>query len=134
MNSIRPSILFFASVALTACRSPLSPPAGFIAVPDVRIDVLPDTRASVSDVRIFRREGDILVLGFVNNETMLAFRGGRVEVLLLDAHEQTKAEGSAPIQSLQVGSGERAPFRVPIQYAESFAICRVVVHPDVEGR
>ena len=134
MNLVQPAILLFASVALTACRSPLTPPEGYTDVPDVRIDVLPDSRASVGDVRIYRRDEDILVLGLVNNETMLAFRGGRVEVRLLDANERTKATGSGPIQSLQVGPGGRASFRVSIEYGGPFAICRVIPHPDVEGR
>lgn len=123
-----------AITVLTSCTSPLTPPPGYSDVPDIRIEVIPDSRASPRDLRVLRSEEHVLALGVVQNDTMLSFRGGRVEAELLDASGGIKAQGSGTIRSSQVGPHGSAPFRVAIEYGGPFDTCRIIVLPDVEGR
>lgn len=126
--------IIFAVVALAACRSPLSPPAGYSEIPHVRISVIQDPNASVDDVKLFRSERRILVVGRVHNETMRAFAGGRVEAQFLNAAGAISAEGSGKIESSLVSSHGSALFRIVLEYGGQFDLCRIIVHPDIEGR
>jgi hypothetical protein len=123
-----------AVVAVTACTSPLSAPPGYRDVVPVRINVIPDPNASVGDIKVFRSEERILVVGRVYNETMRAFGGGRIEAQFLDSGGAVKAEGSGKIDSTLVSSHGSALFRLTVAYAGPFDVCRILVHPDIEGR
>lgn len=128
------SAVGIASFVLTACTSPFSPPSGFSEVPCVRINVIPDANASLGDVKVFRNERQVLVVGRVQNETMRAFSGGRVEAQFLDASGAVKAAGAGKIESTLVASHGSAPFRLFVEYAGPLDACRITVHPDIEGR
>lgn len=127
-------IVLIAVAVLTCCTSPLTPPNGFVDVPNIAIEVTPDSRASVSDVRVLHSRDQVLILGLVHADTMLGFRGGRVEALLLASGGGVEAKGFGNILSSQLGPHGSAPFRVTVANRAPFATCQLVVHPDVEGR
>jgi len=133
-NLIKVALEFLVIALPMACRSPSSPPPGYDEVSPIRINVIPDPRASVDEVKLFRGEHDILVVGRVENSTMLAFSGGRVLVQLLNAREEVQAEGSGSMKSLLVSPHGSGLFRVEVEYTGPFEICRITVKPDIEGR